>query len=322
MAKAKRENISSPASMVTAFLLFAYGVISLYGLLVIAGAAAGPGNLFKPAPAQQTARLPSGGGRALFKPVKPAPVFQEAVGEGQAIFKERCIACHTIGGGPLVGPDLEGVVERRERDWLIRWISEPDKMLAEEDALATQLLAEFNGVPMPNLGLSETQVEALVAYLAAPGGGTGATAAPQTAAMASGGPQAGQSLFTGQIALQNGGPACISCHSVSGVGALGGGTLGPDLTRVYERYGDTGLAAALQNLPFPTMQGVFSEKPLTEAEAADLYAYFTGANARAAQPVDFAFAWIGLGGFVLFVGSSHFIWKKRLSGVRIPLVGR
>ena len=32
---------------------------------------------------------------------------------GEEIFQSGCNACHTIGGGRLVGPDLLGVSERR-----------------------------------------------------------------------------------------------------------------------------------------------------------------------------------------------------------------
>ncbi len=34
--------------------------------------------------------------------------------EGAAYFKQLCVACHTINGGILVGPDLANVHERRD----------------------------------------------------------------------------------------------------------------------------------------------------------------------------------------------------------------
>ena len=89
--------------------------------------------------------------------------------EGQVIFQQKCAACHTIGGGPLAGPDLQGVAARRDRDWLTRWIFEPDKMLAEGDPIVAELFQEFNNVPMPNPALSEAQVAAVLAYLETPG---------------------------------------------------------------------------------------------------------------------------------------------------------
>ena len=32
---------------------------------------------------------------------------------GEQLFKTNCTACHTIGGGRLVGPDLIGVTNKR-----------------------------------------------------------------------------------------------------------------------------------------------------------------------------------------------------------------
>jgi mono/diheme cytochrome c family protein len=229
------------------------------------------------------------------------------------------VACHTIGGGPLVGPDLDGVTERRDRAWLSRWIAEPDKVLAEGDAIATELLQEFNNVQMVNLGLSSAQVEDVLAFLENPGGVVGPS---QTAAeLLEGDPDRGEAIFTGGTGLQNGAPACISCHSTAGVGLLGGGTLGPDLTEVHDRYGEAGLPQTLQNLPFPTMQGVFGERPLTDNEVADLYAYFVRANQAAARALNYNFILIGLVGFLVLLLISQLIWRKRLKGVRKPLLG-
>lgn len=182
---------------------------------------------------------------------------QGSAGAGQAIFEQKCVSCHSIGGGVIVGPDLEGVTERRDTAWLSRWIAEPDVMLAEGDPIATELLAQHNNVPMPNLSLTAAEVQDVLSYLANPAGG-GAAAAAVT--LPAGDPQWGEALFTGAAPLQNGGPQCMSCHTTT-AGALGGGTLGPDLTQVYQRYGDVGLSSSLLNLPFPTMQGIFDNPP-------------------------------------------------------------
>jgi cytochrome c551/c552 len=89
----------------------------------------------------------------------------EAAETGQEIFQSKCTACHTIGKGKLVGPDLEGVTSRREEGWLKRQIKEPDRLLAENDPIATQLLQEANNIPMVPLGLSDAEVVAVIAYL-------------------------------------------------------------------------------------------------------------------------------------------------------------
>lgn len=235
---------------------------------------------------------------------------------GQEIFEEKCIACHTIGDGKLVGPDLEGVMQRQSREWLLEWIQRPDEVLAGGDEYATALLQEYNNVPMANLGLSEAQAADVLAYLESPGG----EVSIQVVVPQEGDPDVGKTIFTGSAALTNGGPACMSCHSTSGIGALGGGTLGPDLTNVYTRYGEA-LSITLEGLPFPSMQGVFVEKPLTEDEIADLYAYFILADQNTARSIDYNFVWIGLGGFFVFSLMIQLTWRKRLTGVRKPLLG-
>jgi mono/diheme cytochrome c family protein len=93
--------------------------------------------------------------------------YSKAADSGEQIFQSRCTACHTIGKGKLVGPDLAGVTSRREESWLVRQIKEPDSLVAENDPVAMQLLQEANGVPMVALGLSDAEVAAVIAYLKA-----------------------------------------------------------------------------------------------------------------------------------------------------------
>ena len=97
-------------------------------------------------------------------------VFAQPMGQasdGETLFKEKCVACHTIGGGDLVGPDLAGVTERASNEWLANWLTAPDQMLAAGDPVATELFNKYNKIPMPNLGLTPDQVASLIAYLGA-----------------------------------------------------------------------------------------------------------------------------------------------------------
>lgn len=257
-----------------------------------------------------------------------APAAQDA-DAGATLFTQRCASCHTVGGGRLVGPDLLGVTEARDPAWLERWIVEPDTMLAEGDPLAVELLATFNNVPMPNMGVTPAEARSIMAYLAAASAAPAPPApAPAPAAEAApaptGDPAIGQRLFSGRIILANGGTACISCHNVSQVGVLGGGTLGPDLSHVATRYGEAGLGAALSGLPFPTMQGVFADRPLTADEVDHLRAYLVQADAATSpvEPARYTFLWIAIGGALFLLGVSHLIWITRHRGVRKPLVQR
>ncbi len=106
---------------------------------------------------------------------KAMPKIEEAPGpdftvedipllHGRDLFQNRCAACHTLGKGYLLGPDLKTVTARRERSWLIRYLVAPDKMRASNDPIALQL-AKSNKVLMPNLGLTVTEVEELMNYM-------------------------------------------------------------------------------------------------------------------------------------------------------------
>lgn len=95
-----------------------------------------------------------------------APIsHSQAEENGEQIFQTLCTACHTIGQGKLLGPDLADVTLRREEGWLKRQIKEPDQLIAENDPIAMQLLQEANNLPMVPLGLDDAQVDALIAYL-------------------------------------------------------------------------------------------------------------------------------------------------------------
>ena len=238
----------------------------------------------------------------------------QTVDDGRAIFDLKCKACHTVGGGDLVGPDLDGVTERRDLAWLTRFIHEPDVVIAEGDPIATELLAKYNNVAMPNLALSEPEVESLLAYF-----NSGESSAPVAVDLPPGDSRRGEALFTGGRSLQNGGTPCLSCHSVGGVGALGGGNLGPDLTKVYSRFGEAGLGSSLQNIAFPTMLNIYINKPLTDQEVADLVAFFERADgtqhAGAAQQSTSAF-WIagGVGALLLF-GVMAIFWPRQRESI-------
>ena len=81
---------------------------------------------------------------------------------GKTMFDTRCLACHTIGHGPVVGPDLLGVTERRSEAWLTRWLHSPETMIAEDDT-AKALLDRYK-VPMPNQNLTDDDVRRLIRY--------------------------------------------------------------------------------------------------------------------------------------------------------------
>jgi nitric oxide reductase subunit C len=73
-------------------------------------------------------------------------------GQRPQIFSQVCTACHSLGGiGGAIGPALDGVGDRFDRGYLMRWITDPQ--------------AVKPGTKMPQLGLTEEQRNEVVIFL-------------------------------------------------------------------------------------------------------------------------------------------------------------
>jgi mono/diheme cytochrome c family protein len=87
------------------------------------------------------------------------------VAAGEKLFASKgCSACHKIGGGKLVGPDLQGVTARRKTKWIARMILHPDQMI-QKDATARELL-KVHMTPMPPQNVDPAgELPAILAFL-------------------------------------------------------------------------------------------------------------------------------------------------------------
>ena len=145
--------------------------------------------------------------------------------------------------------------------------------------------------------------------------------APQAEAVAEAAPveagdaNVGRALFTGEMRFANAGPACMSCHS-AGVGALDGGSLGPNLTKAYVDESKNPLlsTAWVNGGGSPTMGPIFAAKNITEAEMENLRAFLKAQGANDVAPSQSAtFAGIGIIGFVAILILFTIIWSGRYS---------
>jgi nitrite reductase (NO-forming) len=82
--------------------------------------------------------------------------------QGKLNFELKCLACHSIGGGDKLGPDLFQVTKRRDEAWLTRWMKNPEQML-ESDPIAKEMLAKYK-IPMPNQNASDAEIRGYIAY--------------------------------------------------------------------------------------------------------------------------------------------------------------
>lgn len=147
-------------------------------------------------------------------------------------------------------------------------------------------------------------------------------------------PAAGKNLFTGVTFFSNKGPACIACHSIAGISALGGGALGPDLTQSASNFGgEQGLGVILSEMTAPkndpsgkkfTMRPIFTQHPLTSEEQADISAFMLQAGASQTRPagsVKLLFL-LAAGGAVFLIIAAQIVWGNRSKGIRKLMIDK
>jgi protein SCO1/2 len=94
--------------------------------------------------------------------------------DAEKYFQKTCTACHTIGAGDKIGPDLAGLSKRRKVDWIVKFVNYPDGMIngdAEEpgyekaDPIAKKLFAMYKPQVMAEHEMTKAQVEAVLKYI-------------------------------------------------------------------------------------------------------------------------------------------------------------
>jgi len=107
----------------------------------------------------------SGAEEASVAPVEVAEVNEV----GKKLFKANCAACHSVGGKKVVGPGLQDVGEKYEREWLGKWIKNSGALIASGDADANAIFNEYKKLPMPAQPVSDADIDAILEYIANPG---------------------------------------------------------------------------------------------------------------------------------------------------------
>ncbi len=119
-----------------------------------------------PVPDPTASEAQTGGGPTITAPEVAYSDDPQVVERGEQAFAQKgCNACHKIGGGKLVGPDLKGVTARRDKQWLAKMILHPDQMV-KSDPIAIELF-KTHLTPMPNQGVTEEELVAIMSYLKA-----------------------------------------------------------------------------------------------------------------------------------------------------------
>lgn len=151
--------------------------------------------------------LSCGGGVGPSPLVAKAPPASVEFAESRIPKTKACTTCHTIGSaGGTVGPRLNQIGNRRDSEWLRKWLRDPN--------------AVKEGTRMPNFQFSDADIEEAVGYL-----GRMKQEVPSKAILtdSSSPAEAGEKLFRAYD--------CFACHRIGREGRFAG----PDLTWLARR---------------------------------------------------------------------------------------
>lgn len=235
------------------------------------------------------------------------------------LFKIHCGACHTIGKGNLVGPDLIDINERRNADWLLRFIKSPEDLINIGDPDAVKIFDDYNKILMPKSTISESQIKDVLAYIEAFGKEDVILSTQTQTDPLEGLNQThidnGKALFLGKIRFQNKGVSCLSCHNLRDNLTQQGGSLAKDLTTSFNTMGAAGIMAIITSSPFPVMTEAYANHLLTESEVKDLTVYLKSIkqpkNNPQSQSHNLAFLFMSLCAFLVFLSIILVLYRNR-----------
>ena len=250
---------------------------------------------------------------------------------GKETFAKMCVSCHAPDGGgvPALGPNLtddcflHGASEAEIRAVVANGSSTNPMMIGFEPQIgveSVQAVAQYvHGLIGTNVeGGRECQEAGSDAGAKAGAVPSPKAAAPEAAAAKAAAPalegdiDRGSKLFQGLIRFENGGPSCISCHTVRNDAIISGGSLGKDITEKVTVASGAMVGGFVQSKP--VMQKAFADSPLTEQEQADLAAFLADTYEQGqSMPGDtgIKLALSGVAGTVLLLGLYTMLWGRR-----------
>jgi cytochrome c len=98
----------------------------------------------------------------ITEPVLVSALDPQMAGHGQAIFKDKCVACHAL-DEKKIGPALRGVTSRRTPAYVMNQILNPGNM-GKYHPEGKRLIAEYMQV-MTVSGISQSDARALLEFL-------------------------------------------------------------------------------------------------------------------------------------------------------------
>jgi mono/diheme cytochrome c family protein len=188
----------------------------------------------------------------------------------ELLAKLNCAACHRIDGvekPAMFGPDLANVGDKVSREWIYKWLNEPQTIT---DASGNVTVDGYAADPrMPHFALKPSEISALSAYLSSLKSETVETHDFSRGVLATlkNKPDV---VADGEIRFQQ--VFCTTCHSLAvtraGVTEVIGGDIGPELTKIGTKVNENWLIGWLRN---PQQSQPHSSMPRYGWSEEDLY---------------------------------------------------
>lgn len=248
--------------------------------------------------------------------------------DGEQLF-QQCKACHTIGQGKLLGPDLLDISKKQDKEWIKNFIKSSQTMIKNGDPAAVAIFEEFNKLIMIDYNWPDADIEAVIKYIdsfstpdaegeAPVAMSDSLKAAKEAEFLASidtdDNEAKGKALFDGSRNFKNGGAACISCHHVNTTGIMQGGLLAKDLTNSFSRIGGfAGIKGIIAFPPYPAMKDAYAHAQITEDESIQLQVFLMRADKKVAVTETSVFDLMkkGIIGAVVLLITISLVWFKR-----------
>lgn len=225
---------------------------------------------------------------------------------GATVFAQSCASCHQAGGIGVVGtfPPLVGNPNATDPAYVADVVSNGLTGPIEVDGVS------YDAAMPPAANVSDTDLDAVVAYVVSIAGAEPTEVVDEPAAPIVGDVDRGHDLFLGSNRFDQGGAACVACHTAGEVSNLGGSSLGPDLTDVLDTLGgEAGFIGWMASPPAPTMSPIFADKPLSEQELADVAAFLDDAPNQSKASGPDRMLLVALGGLAVLIGGMAFVWR-------------
>ncbi len=248
--------------------------------------------------------------------------------DGEQLF-QQCKACHTIGQGKLLGPDLLNISKKRDATWLKNFIKSSQTLIKIGDAQAVEIYEEYNKLLMVDYNLPDSDINAIIKYIdsfnTADSKGESTTSSADSLAAVKNAEylasidtdentSKGKALFQGKRKFKNGGASCVSCHHVNSKEIVQGGLLAKDLTHCFSTIGGlAGIKGIIDFPPYPAMKDAYENANLTDEENIQIQVFLMHAdeNNNASESSVSDLIKQGIIGVIILLVLIFVIWFKR-----------